>query len=252
MPDIVQPLRKLGIPVKSKDEIYWEGLAECYNRGLVKNVGVCNYGPTLIKRCQDVLGKKNVPLASNQIAYSLIGRHGGAQTTVDICNELDVKVLAYYPFAMGLLTGKYGISSLIDSTKKQDNIMLQSLLNSKKSKLEIRDLKRYVQGDGKIVPIGGIGPLMNVMEIIAKSRDKTIAQIALNYIICKGAIPIPGARTDIQLKDNIGSMNWRLSTTEINILELEADKLGFGFDGAGFKRTSEKFVGYGVEKWVLD
>ncbi len=39
MPDIVQPLRAWGIG-SSKDEIYWEGLAECYKRGLVKNVGV--------------------------------------------------------------------------------------------------------------------------------------------------------------------------------------------------------------------
>jgi pyridoxine 4-dehydrogenase len=99
MPDIVQPLKRFGIG-SNKDEIYWEGLAECYKRGLVKNVGVCNYGPTLLSQCQEALAKHNVPLASNQIAYSLIGRHNGAQETVDKCNELGIKVLAYYPFAM--------------------------------------------------------------------------------------------------------------------------------------------------------
>ena len=39
MPDIVQPFKGFGL-ISNKDEIYWEGLAECYNRGLVKNVGV--------------------------------------------------------------------------------------------------------------------------------------------------------------------------------------------------------------------
>jgi pyridoxine 4-dehydrogenase len=39
MPDIVQPLKGFGLK-NNKNEIYWEGLAECYNRGLVKNVGV--------------------------------------------------------------------------------------------------------------------------------------------------------------------------------------------------------------------
>ena len=39
MPDIVQPFRSFAIE-SNKDEIYWEGLAECYKRGLVKNVGV--------------------------------------------------------------------------------------------------------------------------------------------------------------------------------------------------------------------
>jgi aryl-alcohol dehydrogenase-like predicted oxidoreductase len=36
---VVQPLRAFG-KVENKDKIYWDGLAECYNRGLVKNVGV--------------------------------------------------------------------------------------------------------------------------------------------------------------------------------------------------------------------
>lgn len=49
MPDIVQPLRFLGLG-KSKDEIYWKGLAECHRLGLVKNVGVSNYGPTLVSQ----------------------------------------------------------------------------------------------------------------------------------------------------------------------------------------------------------
>jgi pyridoxine 4-dehydrogenase len=237
MPDIVQPLRFLGLG-KSKDQVYWKGLAECHRLGLVKNVGVCNYGPTLIEQCMDTLDKSNVPLASNQIAYSLIGRQNGAQETVDRCNELDVKVLAYYPFAMGLLTGKYS-----SSLSTVPDAMFTSLSSNQKSNLELKDLNRYASG---------MNPLLSKMEAMALSRDKTVAQIALNYIICKGAIPIPGARSIDQVKDNIGAAGWRLTKSEIETLEEEADKLGYSFEGAGFKRTSEKFVGYGVEKWVLD
>jgi pyridoxine 4-dehydrogenase len=242
MPDIVQPLRFMGLG-KSKDEVYWDGLAECYHRGIVENVGVCNYGPTLLMKCQEALARRGVPLASNQIAYSLIGRHNGAQETVDTCNELGIRVMAFFPFAMGLLTGKYTSGMSVVET---------SLTASRKTKLELKDLTKYAIGDGVDVPLGGIGPLLAVMERIAKTREKTIAQVALNYIICKGAIPIPGARNTAQLEDNIGAMGWRLTNTEVAMLELEADNLGIGFEGAGFKRTSEKFVGYGVEKWTLD
>lgn len=248
MPDIVQPFRIFG-KESIKDEIYWEGLAECYHRGLVKNVGVCNYGSTLVMRCQEALAKRNVPLASNQIGYSLVGRHDGAQATVDKCNELGVSVLAFFPFAMGILTGKYSSKDSVDLSAVENG--LASLSNNKKTSLEVRDLKRYVNGDGITVPAGGISPLLSVMERIAEKRGKTVAQVALNYIVCKGAIPIPGARTEQQLVDNTGAMGWRLSETEVAILEQAADSLGFGFDGAGFKRTSEKFVGYGVEKWTL-
>ena len=249
MPDIVQPFRLFGKETV-KDEIYWEGLAECYKRGLVRNVGVCNYGPTLVTRCQEALAKHNVPLASNQIGYSLVGRHNGAQATVDTCNELGIQVLAYFPFAMGILTGKYTSNDAENPTHMAEK-GLASLSVSQKTKLEEQDLKRYVNGDGNSIPTGGIRPLLSVMEQIAQARDKTVAQVALNYIICKGAIPIPGARTEQQLVDNIGSMGWRLSDAEVSLLEDTADSLGFGFDGAGFKRTSEKFVGYGVEKWSL-
>lgn len=174
--------------------------------------------------------------------------HFFRQETVDKCNELGVKVLAFYPFAMGLLTGKY---SSQDVTDISDN--MASLLVSKKTRFEEIDLLRYAKGDpAGGIPAGGIAPLLSVMERIAKSRNKTVAQVALNYIVWKGAIPIPGARTQEQLRDNIGAMGWRLSDTEVAMLEQTADSLGFGFDGAGFKLTSGKFVGYGVEKWALD
>jgi len=248
MPDIVKPFRVFGFAQESLDEVYWEGLAQCYHQGLVSNVGVSNYGPTLVTRAYEFLKERGVPLASNQIAYSLLGRGNGAQATVDKCNELGVKVLAAFPFAMGILTGKYNSQS--SATVSEGT--LTSLTNSRKTSLELRDLNRYAKGDGKSVPDGGVAPLLAVMESIAKRRNKTVAQVALNYCICKGTIPIPGARTNAQLSDNLGAMGWRLTPYEIKWLEREADKLGFEFEGAGFKRTSEKFVGYGVEKWSLD
>ena len=226
MPDIVQPFRFLG-QEKSKDEIYWEGLAECYNQGLVKNVGVCNYGPSLLARCQTVLAKYDVPLASNQIAYSLIGRHNGAQETVDYCNKNGIKVLAFFPFAMGLLTGKY---STVPDAAVPGQVAL-SLTKSQKTSMEERDLRRYAMGDGVSVPSGGTAPLISVMNDIADARGKTLAQIALNYIICQGAIPIPGSRTKAQVTDNLGAMGWRLTPAEIDRLETVADSLGFGFEG---------------------
>jgi pyridoxine 4-dehydrogenase len=105
MPDIIQPFARFG-KTEVKDEIYWDGLIECYKRGLVKNVGVSNYGPTMLARAQEHLAREGVPLASNQIAFNLLTRRQGSQATVDAGNALGIKTLAYYPLAMGLLTGK--------------------------------------------------------------------------------------------------------------------------------------------------
>jgi pyridoxine 4-dehydrogenase len=239
---VVQPLRTFG-KVDTKDAVYWDGIAECYHKGLVKNVGVCNYGPTLLEKCHNALSERGVPLATNQIAFSLLGRKNGSLETIEKCNELGVRVLAYYPFAMGLLTGKYSRDS---SVIKDDGALVidPSLMTKKKTSLEQQDLLRYANEDG-------FASLIEAMSSIAERRGKTISQVALNYIVSKGAIPIPGCRTVSQLEDNLGAMGWRLSEAEMKDLELKADKLP-NFDGAGFKRTNEKFVGYGIERWELD
>ena len=49
-----------------------DGLAECYHSGIAKNVGVSNYGPTLLERAHEHLAKRGVPLASNQIHLNLL------------------------------------------------------------------------------------------------------------------------------------------------------------------------------------
>ena len=249
MPDIVKPLKSLGYDT-SYDAVYWDGLAECYHRGLVENVGVSNYGPTLVARCQEHLAKRDVPLASNQIAYSLIGRRNGAQRTLDACNDLGVRTLAYYPFAMGLLTGKY-TADMPELSAENAVVHTSSLIRSRRSDLERKDLQRYARGDGKRIPAGGVGPLLRTMERIARRRDKTVAQVALNYIVCKGAVPIPGARTAAQYKDNMGALQWRLTEDEVCEMEYVADNLGFTFDGAGFKRSNGEVIVEKMHFWLL-
>ncbi len=148
MPDIIQPFARFG-GADVKDEIYWDGLAECYKRGLVKNVGVSNYGPTLLRRAQEHLARQGVPLASNQIAYNLLTRRQGSQETVDVGMELGVRTLAYYPLAMGLLTGKLSPERLRE-----------------RNDLRSRDLLRYLEGGSGgtagLIPKGGVRPLLQV------------------------------------------------------------------------------------------
>jgi len=48
-----------------------------------------------------------VPLASNQVEYSLLETKAGDQRLVKVCRDLDVTIIAYSPIAKGMLTGKY-------------------------------------------------------------------------------------------------------------------------------------------------
>jgi len=166
----VQPLRCFGL-ANPQDDKLWEGLADCVGRGLVRNVGVCNYGPTLLRRAQDVLSRRGVRLATNQINFSFLYQRQGVMPTLAACAEMNIGVLAYWPLAMGLLSGASELSAPGERGKR---------------------LQQYLWG-GADIPTPGIQPLMSVVKDIAASRGKTCSQVSLNWIICKGAVPIPGA-----------------------------------------------------------
>lgn len=64
-------------------------------------------------------------------------------------------------------------------------------------------------------------------EIGASHGEKTSAQIAINWTICKGTFPIPGAKNLKQTQDNLASTGWRLTEDEIERLdEVSAEVAG--------------------------
>merc|ERR1719311_1520959 len=130
MPDIIQPFARFGVENRREEE-HWDGLAECYHSGLAKNVGVSNYGPTLLARAHEHLARRGVPLASNQIHFNLLYRRQGSLATVERGTELGVTTLAYYPLAMGLLTGKVTPETLRGRTDTRGQELLRYLVGGK-------------------------------------------------------------------------------------------------------------------------
>ncbi|AUB36176.1 pyridoxine 4-dehydrogenase [Nostoc flagelliforme CCNUN1] len=64
--------------------------------------------------------------------------------------------------------------------------------------------------------------LLACLQEVAQSRNKTMSQVAINWCICKGTIPIPGAKSVEQAKENIGALGWQLNTNEIAELDRAA------------------------------
>lgn len=237
MPDVVQPGRAFGY-VDDKDEAYWEGLARCKELGLVREIGVSNYGPTLLRRCAAFMATRGLKLASNQIHYSLLARNEGNQATVDAGAELGITTLAYYPLAMGLLTASGPLRSGALSHYARGGT---GLLGAP-----------WVGANRVVVPDGGVAPLVAELERVGAARGKTVTQIALNWIMGSGVVPCVGATSPKYVLDAAGALGWRLTADERRRLEAASDALGFEFRGTFFKRTDSKFVGYGVESWKLD
>jgi pyridoxine 4-dehydrogenase len=100
-------LYQLHWPGLFNNDAYLEGLVKCYEKGLVEAVGVSNYGPEQLRRAHKYLSERGVPLASNQIQYSLLCRQAESNELLRTAEDLGVTILAYSPLAQGLLTGKF-------------------------------------------------------------------------------------------------------------------------------------------------
>jgi aryl-alcohol dehydrogenase-like predicted oxidoreductase len=69
-----------------------------------------------------------------------------------------------------------------------------------------------------------IGPLLRVMTEIGQDHGgRSNAQVALNWVISKGALPIPGAKNAEQVQQNAGALGWRLTEEEMARLDEASD-----------------------------
>jgi aryl-alcohol dehydrogenase-like predicted oxidoreductase len=74
--------------------------------------------------------------------------------------------------------------------------------------------------------------IVDAMDVIAKERGKTIPQVALNWLLRKPTVAniIIGARTEEQLKDNLGAIGWRLTDEEVKRLdEVSAPRMPYPY-----------------------
>ena len=55
------------------------------------------------------------------------------------------------------------------------------------------------------------------------NTDITTTQIALNYIVAKGGVPVADVNNPKQAQEVIGCLGWELSDEEVSILEAAAD-----------------------------
>ena len=133
-----------------------------------------------------------MPLASNQVEYSLLDRRIEKNGLLDYCLKNDITVIAYSPLAKGMVTGKYGPDNPPPGPRKR--------------MYPPEKLQRAQ-------------PLIDLLKEIGTIREKTPAQVALNWTICKGTVPIPGAKNARQAADNLGAMGWRLTSEEVAALD---------------------------------
>jgi aryl-alcohol dehydrogenase-like predicted oxidoreductase len=171
-------------------------LADVVAAGKVKAVGVSNYSAEQMRIAHGALAKRGIPLASNQVEYSLLHRQPETDGVLDACRELGVTLIAYSPLAGGLLTGKY-------SPQHRPGGFFR------------RVLPRYSRK-----ALEAIQPVIKLLHEIGEKYSQTPSQVALRWLIENPIVlPIPGAKNGKQAADNAAALSFQLTPAEIEGLD---------------------------------
>jgi aryl-alcohol dehydrogenase-like predicted oxidoreductase len=202
-------LERLGIEIIDLYQIHFPSpifrinslmdvLAETVKAGKVRRVGVSNYGADQMQRAHERLASHGVPLASNQVEYSLLQRAPETNGVLEASRDLGVTLIAYSPIAKGLLTGKYGPGRERPA----------GLVRRMGRTFGEQNLKK-------------IEPVVNILREIGEAHNKQPAQVALNWLITqRNTFPIPGAKNEHQARQNAGALGWQMTREEAEKLEL--------------------------------
>lgn len=183
------PGRRVSIPR------LMDRLADAVDAGQVRAVGVSNYSAEQMRQAHASLADRGVPLASNQVEYSLLHRQPETNGVLDACRELDVTLIAYTPLAGGLLTGKY-------SAQNRPRGFFR------------RVLPRYRRR-----ALEQVQTVIELLREIGVRHSKTPSQVALRWLIEDPfVLPIPGAKNAAQARANAGALGFSLTPDEIEAL----------------------------------
>jgi aryl-alcohol dehydrogenase-like predicted oxidoreductase len=180
-------------------EHWMDQMATVHHEGLIRAIGVSNYDLAQTIKSVMELKKHGINLASNQLEYHLLERRIEKNGLMEYCKQNGIKVIAYSPLAMGILSGKYTPENPPKGARAS----------------------QYSPGF-----LTRIQPLIKLLKRFGQDHEgKTASQVAINWVICKGALPIPGAKNAKQASENSGAIGWTLTNQEVEQLDEMSDSI---------------------------
>ena len=170
-----------------------ECAAEALDMGLIERVGLSNYNAQQIDTFNEALSRFGYSIACLETPYNLLARDIESNGVLDICKRLNITILAQQPLAMGLLTGKYDGDAPASGSRRQ------MMLRYHTARLDI---------------------LLRTMNHIGlENNGKNSVQVALNWIMRKGIVPIPGTKTLSQAIENAQTPGWSMTNEQMSLLD---------------------------------
>lgn len=191
----------------SSVESQMKEMAKLVQEGKIVTAGVSNFSEKQMREAHRVLAEEGIPLVSNQVKYSLLDRRIEHNGIMEAAKELGITIIAYSPLEQGILTGKF----------HQNPTLVR----------EAKGPRRYMSSF-RSQGLHQTYPFIQLLEEIAKKREVSVSQVALNWLIHahgETVVAIPGASKVSQAKDNIGALQFRLTPDEMEELDAASKKV---------------------------
>ena len=176
-------------------------MANLVDSGTIRAVGISNFSTDQMIKAHEVLAERDVPLATNQVHFSLLKRNIETNGVLEAAKELGVTITAYTPLGMGVLTGH---------------------LHRNPELLEVMPRFRRSRLRGKLKKTKS---LVETLEAIALEHEATVAQITLSWTTTfhgDTIVAIPGATKTYQAEQNAGAMRIELSSEQMKAISAQS------------------------------
>lgn len=200
-------LRAIGAPILH--QIHWpygslssrraqlRAMATLYHEGEIHAVGISNFNARQMADAHALLRAEGVPLASNQVRCSLLRRDIESNGVLEVAKELGITLIAYFPLASGILTGKF-------HDHRGD------------LKYVTTPMRRWGNGLNRAA-LDRTAPLIAELRAVGDRYQMSAAQVALNWLVTyygDTVVAIPGASTGYHASDNARAMTFCLTVDE--------------------------------------
>lgn len=169
-----------------------EAFAEFQRQGKIRHGGVSNFSPAMMQESRGTF-----KIVTDQVGYHLFDFRPEAEI-MPFCRENDMGIMAYGSLAHGLLTGTMSPDTKFEDDDWRRNLMAfgQPLF---KGETFLENLRK-----------------VDALKEIAASKDMSIAQLALSWVISEPVVSVAlvGTRTPAEIEHNVQAVNWIMTESE--------------------------------------
>jgi aryl-alcohol dehydrogenase-like predicted oxidoreductase len=197
--DYIDLFQLHGFDAKTPAEEVLSTLDQLVREGKIRYVGVSNFSGWHLMKSLAAADRYGYPrYVANQTYYSLVGRDYEWEL-MPLGLDQGIGAVVWSPLGWGRLTGKIRRGQPLPETSR---------------------LHKTAE-NGPPLDDEYVYKVVDALDAVAQETGKTVPQVALNWLLQRPTVStvIIGARTEEQLRQNLGAVGWSLTPEQVKRLD---------------------------------